>query len=84
MKKPIETIAYTVPQSQNSIEDAIEEALLVAEFFDRTSRDVNACPSQLPPGSPLANYLETAQKHITVPVGVDELSELTVLLNKRR
>lgn len=80
MKKDIETI---LPQPQSSIENAIEEALLVAEFFDHLSRDANALPHHLPSESPLVDHLETAQKYINVPVGIDELSALTILLNKR-
>jgi hypothetical protein len=81
MKKDIETI---VPQTQSSIEDAIEEALLVAGFFDHVSRDEDALLYHLPPNSPLADHLETAPQYIDTSVSVEDLRLLEIYLDNRR
>lgn len=77
-------IEITVPQSQSSIEDAIEEALLVADFFDHLHRDANALSHRLPPDSPLADHLGTAPQYIDTTISVEDLRLLEIYLDNRR
>ncbi len=63
----------TNPQTQDTIEEAVQEALLAAEFFGLVPRDPSVPPSHLPANASLDNYLEPAEAYADIPVGMDEL-----------
>ena len=81
MDKIVATNNQTDRQTQNAIEEAVQEALLVAEFFGLVPDELNA--SLLPAGSPLVDYLETAEKYADVPIGVDDLAVLAIFGGRR-
>ena len=83
MEKTVETTTQMPPRTQRNIEEAVEEALFVADFFGFIVPDSNKHPLNLSTDSQLADYLETAHEHIDSLYGEDELRRLIFLTTKR-
>lgn len=73
MDKTVTTNNQTDLQTQNNIEEAVQEALYAAEFFGLVPRDPNTPPALLPDDSPLVDYLESVETYADAPVGLDDL-----------
>jgi hypothetical protein len=70
-------------QTQSTIEEAVQEALYVAEFFGLVPLDPNTPPALLPADSPLVGYLESAETYADAPVGLDDLIVLAKFGGRR-
>ncbi|MFQ5433809.1 MAG: hypothetical protein ACE5FD_02945 [Anaerolineae bacterium] len=82
MDKIAVTNCQTNPQTQDAIEEALQEALLAAEFFGLVPRDPNV--SLLTADSPLVDYLESAERYVDVPFGLDDLVVLAKFGGRRQ
>lgn len=84
MNKNVTINTQASHQTQNVVEEGVQEALLAAEFFELIPCNPNTPPSLFPVDSPIINYLETAKIDMEIPLGMDDLIVLAHFGGKRK
>ncbi len=66
----------TNSQVKHAVEEAVQEALLAAEFFGFIPHELNVPSPPLPIDPSLVGYLRVAKMDMETPMGLDDLDVL--------